>query len=328
MKTPNNIDYALTARNHNPFISLLIPVFNEQETVNIFVTTVTNILDNAELKFELIFINDGSKDNTLVQLLKLQEEHNITIINLSRNFGKELALTAGIDFANGDVVIPIDVDMQDPPEVIIDFVSKWRDGYDMVFGIRADRTSDSRIKRVTAEFFYRVFNSMTHIDIPDNAGDFRLIDRQVVDTIRKLPERNRFMKGLFAWVGYPSVGVEYKRQPRTAGKTKWNYWHLWNFALDGITGFSSTPLRVWTYVGAVVSLFSFMYALVTMLKVLILGVDLPGYASLLTVILFLGGLQLLSLGIIGEYIGRIFIEVKDRPLYVVDHVYESNMSQQ
>ena len=197
----------------------------------------------------------------------------------------------------------------------------------MVFGVRVDRASDSTLKRITANSFYRIFNSMTHVDMPGNAGDYRLLDRKVVDVLKKLPERTRFMKGLFAWVGYSSVGVNYKRQARVAGKTKWNYWKLWNFALDGIIGFSSVPLRVWTYVGATVSLFSFVYAIVVMLRVLILGVDLPGYASLLTVILFLGGLQLLSLGVIGEYIGRIFIEVKGRPLYVVESIYQPNESQ-
>lgn len=319
-------DHGLKSREYNPLISLLVPVYNEEESVGLFIESTTRILGDAGLSFEYLFINDGSEDKTLFHLLKLQKNNDITIINLSRNFGKELALTAGIDHARGDVVIPIDVDMQDPPEVIIDFVKKWRDGYDMVIGIRTDRASDSRFKRVTATLFYRIFNSMTHVDIPDNAGDFRLIDHQIVDVMRKLPERNRFMKGIFAWVGYSSVGVNYVRQARAAGKTKWNYWRLWNFALDGITGFSSVPLRVWTYVGAVVSLFSFLYALVTMLKVMILGVDLPGYASLLTVILFLGGLQLLSLGVIGEYIGRIFVEVKGRPLYVVEHIYKSTKS--
>lgn len=311
-----------TPREQNPSISLLVPVYNEEDSLQIFLETTAEILDAAGFSYEYIFINDGSTDSTLACLLQLQNKYAITIINLSRNFGKELALTAGIDYSDGDVVIPIDVDLQDPPELIIDFVAKWRDGYDMVFGVRVDRASDSKLKRVTAGSFYRVFNSMTHVDMPDNAGDYRLLDRKVVEVLRRLPERNRFMKGLFAWVGYASTGVDYERQPRAAGKSKWNYWKLWNFALDGIIGFSSVPLRVWTYIGATVSLISFIYALVVMMRVMILGVDLPGYASMLTIILFLGGLQLLSLGIIGEYIGRIFVEVKGRPLYVIENVYD------
>lgn len=315
-------DMLLTPRSHEPLITLLVPVYNEEESVAIFIDATSKVLGEAGLSFNYIFVNDGSIDNTLATLLGLQKLHDLTIVNLSRNFGKELALTAGIDVANGDVVVPIDVDLQDPPEVIIEFLSEWKKGYDMVYGVRIDRSSDTSFKRITAAAFYRVFNSMTHVDIPNNAGDFRLIDKRIVDVIKKLPERNRFMKGLFAWVGFPSIGVPYERKSRAAGSTKWNYWRLWNFALDGIIGFSTVPLRVWTYIGAAVSLLSFVYALVIMLRVLVLGVDLPGYASILTVILFLGGLQMLSLGVIGEYVGRIFVEVKGRPRYLIEKVYE------
>lgn len=231
-------------------------------------------------------------------------------------------MTAGIDHAAGDVVVPMDADLQDPPEVLPKLLEQWRKGYDVVYGIRRDRSSDGRTKRVTAGMFYRLFNRLAHDEIPENVGDFRLMDRLVVDALRRLPERNRFMKGLFAWVGYPSIGVEYTRPERVAGETKFSYWKLWNFALDGLVSFSSLPLRVWTYAGMTVALGAVVFAVVIVLRTLVFGRDVPGYASIMTVLLLLGGIQLISLGVIGEYLSRLFIESKQRPLYLLQGVYQ------
>ena len=226
-----------------------------------------------------------------------------------------------MEASEGDVVVLIDADLQDPPTLIADMLQKWREGYDVVYGVRRSRNEDSLAKRVTADGFYRVFNSLTSIPVPANTGDFRLMDRRVADRLRELPERTRFMKGLFSWLGYRSAAVYYDRPGREQGQTSWSYWKLWNFALDGLTSFSTMPLRVWTYVGLTVSLLSFIYASFLVFRTLVIGIDLPGYASLMVVILFLGGIQLISLGVLGEYLGRVFIEVKQRPIYLVDRVY-------
>ena len=310
-------------RNINPLITLLVPVFNEEESIDIFIETVSKTLGEAALAYEFLFINDGSTDNTLPKLLDyVNSNSKVTVINLSRNFGKEAAITAGIDYANGDVVVPIDVDLQDPPEVIIEFVERWKEGYDMVCGLRVCRKSENLWKRLSAGLFYRVFNHFSPIQIPENAGDFRLLDRRAVETLRKLSERNRFMKGLFSWVGFSSTAVIYKRPERTEGISKWSSWRLWNLAIDGIVGFSSIPLCVLGYVGLIVSIISFFYGLFIIAYTVLIGRQLPGYASLMTVILFLGGIQLFSVGIIGEYIGRLIVEVKNRPIYIVDGVYK------
>jgi len=309
-------------RTPNPLISLVVPVFNEEESVALYVQTTRSVLETAGLEFEIIFINDGSLDGTMQRLMELAEaDKRIHVINLSRNFGKELALTAGIDHAIGDVLVPMDVDLQDPPEIIPKFLDKWREGYDVVYGVRSCRKYDSVAKRTTAALFYGIFNWVSPLQVPENAGDFRLIDRRVADVIRQMPERNRFMKGLFAWVGFNSVGVPYERPQRAAGSTKWGSWRLWNFALDGLFSFSTLPLRVWTYIGGIVAFFSFFYGSFIVILALTKGIDIPGYASLLTVVLFLGGLQLLSIGVLGEYLGRLFIEAKGRPLYVIESVY-------
>jgi glycosyltransferase involved in cell wall biosynthesis len=316
-------------RPSNPVVSIIVPVLNEEESVDLFVQTVRRELEKAVLDFEILFINDGSFDKTLDRLIGLiEQDRRIRVINFSRNFGKEVALTAGIDHAAGDVLIPMDVDLQDPPDLIPVFLEKWREGYDVVYGVRSSRRHDNVVKRTTAALFYSIFNSLSHLHVPENAGDFRLIDRRVAETIRQMPERNRFMKGLFAWVGYNSVGIPYERPKRAAGNTKWSNWRLWNFALDGLISFSTLPLRVWTYIGGGVALFSFTYGSFIIVRTLILGVDIPGYASLLTVILFLGGLQMLSIGVLGEYLGRLFIEVKARPLYVVESIYPPHASPQ
>jgi len=307
----------------------VVPVFNEEESVALYLKTTCSVLEAADMDFEIVFINDGSSDATLPRLMALADaDKRVRIVNLSRNFGKELALTAGIDHAIGDVLVPMDVDLQDPPEVIPNFLGKWREGYDVVYGVRSCRRHDSLAKRTTAAMFYGIFNRLSNLQVPGNAGDFRLIDRRVADIIRQMPERNRFMKGLFAWVGFKSVGVPYERPPRAAGITKWGSWRLWNFALDGLFSFSTLPLRVWTYIGAIVAFLSFSYGSFIVILALTLGIDIPGYASLLTVVLFLGGLQLLSIGVLGEYLGRLFIEVKGRPLYVVDSTYPPDLSAQ
>ncbi len=305
-------------------LSLVVPAYNEEESIQAFIDTIDKELPTLRDQLEIVFVNDGSRDRTRKVIEEvIEKDPRVTLVNLARNFGKEAAMTAGLHHARGDAVIPMDVDLQDPPELILEFVRLWQDeGYDTVYGVRTDRNADTPMKRLTAGGFYRLFNAVsTTTRIPENAGDFRLMDRRVVEVIKQLPERNRFMKGLFAWAGFNSVGVPYERPARLAGETKFNYWKLWNFALDGFFSFSSWPLRVWSYVGAGVAMLSFLYILVIITKVLFFGVDMPGYASLMSVILFLGGMQLISIGVLGEYLGRMFLEVKQRPVFVVEGVY-------
>ena len=268
-------------------------------------------------------MDDGSTDSTLSELIELtKKDTRFHILEFSRNFGKEAALSAGIDFANGDAVIPIDADLQDPPELIIKMVQLWKDGAEVVLAKRVDRSTDSFMKRKTASLFYKLHNKLsTSMRIPENVGDFRLMDRVVVDALKQLPERQRFMKGLFAWVGFKSVTVEYSRSSRSAGETKFSGWRLWNFALEGITSFSLVPLKIWTYFGLFGAFLAFLYASFIIVRTLIFGIVLPGYASLLVVVLFFGSLQLISIGILGEYIGRIYFETKNRPLYIVRKRY-------
>ncbi|WP_295140976.1 glycosyltransferase family 2 protein [uncultured Reyranella sp.] len=307
----------------DPLLSLVVPVFNEEETIAPFLSTVVPLLERHGVRFEIVFVNDGSRDDTFARLFhRSRSDRRLRIVNLSRNFGKEAALTAGIDYARGDILVPMDIDLQDPPELIGSFVARWREGYDIVYGIRTARHTDTPAKRVSAGWFYRVFNSMSPVRIPPNVGDFRLVDRRAVEVLRQLPERNRFMKGLFAWVGFNSVGVPYERPERVAGTSKFNFWRLWNFAIDGVVSFSTAPLRAWFYVGLAIATVAVLYALFIVTRVLIFGVDTPGYASLLIAILLMGAIQLLSLGIIGEYLGRLFVEVKGRPIYVVEGIYE------
>jgi len=311
-------------RTSDPLISIIVPVFNEEESVDLFCDTLIPLLERGRLRFEIVFVNDGSRDGTFERLLlRGTDDARLRVVNLSRNFGKEAAMTAGIDQARGDALVPMDIDLQDPPEVIEAFVARWREGYDVVYGVRTERANDTRAKRVSAGWFYRIFNSLSPVRIPANVGDFRLVDRRAIEVLRQLPERNRFMKGLFAWVGFNAIGVEYSRPARAAGSTKFNFWRLWNFALDGLVSFSTAPLRAWFYVGLVVAAVAFIYATFITTRVIIFGVDTPGFASLFVAVLGLGGIQLLSLGIIGEYLGRLFLEVKGRPIYVVEGVYES-----
>ena len=303
-----------------PLISIIAPVKNEEDTILPFIERVGAILDGVARQdgWEILFVDDGSTDATLAAIVTANmRDPRVRAISLSRNFGKEAALSAGLDHARGSAVIPMDVDMQDPPEVLPEMIAKWRDGYEMVFGVRRCRESDGFAKRVTAGLYYRAHNMVSSDKIPENVGDFRLMDRKVVDVIRKMPERNRFMKGLFAWAGFKQAAVEYDRAEREHGSTKFNYWKLWTLALDGITSASTVPLRIWSYVGALVALFAIGFAGWLTVETLIFGNPVPGYASLMTSVLFLGGIQLISLGVLGEYVGRILTETKQRPLYVV-----------
>lgn len=304
-------------------VSLLVPVKDEEAALPAFLARVIPILANLKLggealSWEILFIDDGSEDRTLAAIMAAHaKEPRVVGLSFSRNFGKEAALSAGLDYARGQAVIPIDVDLQDPPEVIGPMLAKWREGFEVVYGVRRDRATDSLPKRLTADLYYRAHNQLSRDKIPEHAGDFRLLDRKVVEVIRSMPERNRFMKGLFAWSGFRQAAVEYDRNERELGKTKFNYWKLWTLAIDGITSASTVPLRVWSYLGGVVALVGLLFAFYVIIKTLWFGVDVRGYPSLMVAVLFFGGLQLLSLGILGEYVGRILVEVKHRPIYVI-----------
>ncbi len=308
-------------------ISLVVPCHNEAPALARFHRTLTQALDTVpDARFEIVFVNDGSTDDTLSTLLALRRaDARIRIIDFTRNFGKEAALSAGIDEARGEAVIPIDADLQDPPALIPVMIERWRNGAEVVLARRTNRASDSFAKRVAAGLYYRVHNRLSEVKLPENVGDFRLMDRRVVTALRRLPERRRFMKGLFAWVGFPTEVVEYVRDPRAAGESKFSGWRLWNFALEGITSFSTVPLRCWTYIGVSLAFLSLAYGSYITLRTIIHGVDVPGYASLLVGILFLGGIQLVGIGVIGEYVGRIYYEAKGRPLYLVRRRYQSSV---
>lgn len=303
-------------------ISIVVPCYNEEESIDNFMDTITPILEDIGMRYEIIFINDGSSDNTLKKLLEAKKRNShIRILDFSRNFGKEAALTAGLEKSRGKAVIPIDIDLQHPPHIIKEFIKKWQEGYDVVVGKRLNRSGESFLKKLTAKYFYKLHNKISDIEIPYNVGDFRLMSRKVVDSINSLPENQRFMKGLFAWVGYKTAVVEYIQEERALGSSKFSGWKLWNLAIDGITSFSIAPLRIWLYFGTVISLLSFLYGSFIVIKTLIYGSDVPGYASMITVILFLGGVQLIGIGVLGEYIGRIYRESKRRPVYIIDNEY-------
>lgn len=307
--------------NPDKTVSFVIPVYNEEAAIGPFFDGMAHVLGEIAARgygVELLFIDDGSRDGTLAALTaRVGRDRRVRVLEFSRNFGKEAALTAGLDAARGDALIPIDVDLQDPPQVILRLLDAWEQGHEVVLGHRTDRASDSLLKRASARWFYRVVNAVADTPVPENVGDFRLIDRCVADALRRLPERRRFMKGLFAWVGFRTAVVDYRRAPRVAGTTKFSGWKLWNLALEGITSFSTAPLRLWTYVGAAVAVLAFFYALYIVFRVLWLGIDLPGYASLLVAVLFMGGVQLIGIGVLGEYLGRVYSEVKQRPTYIV-----------
>jgi glycosyltransferase involved in cell wall biosynthesis len=301
-------------------LSVIVPVKDEEQAIAPFVTRVAPILDGlfADGAWEILFVDDGSDDATLPAIHAAHNrEPRVRALSLSRNFGKEAALSAGLDHASGRAVVPMDVDLQDPPEVIGAMLAKWREGYEVVYGVRRNRSTDSLPKRLTADLYYRAHNYLSDDKIPEHAGDFRLLDRSVVEVIRSMPERNRFMKGLFAWGGFRQAAVEYDRSPRTVGQTKFRYWKLWTLALDGITSASTMPLRIWSYIGVVIAFFAMIYALFVIVRTTLFGIDVPGYPSQMVAILFFGGLQLISLGVLGEYVGRILVETKQRPIYVV-----------
>ncbi|MDR3187052.1 MAG: glycosyltransferase family 2 protein [Holosporaceae bacterium] len=302
-------------------ISIIVPFYNESESIDGFFSAIMPILKRLKLSFEILCINDGSKDGTLEQLIRKKKQFpQLKIINFSRNFGKDAAITAGIDFAEGNCAIPIDCDLQDPPDLIADMVKKWREGFDMVLAKRSDRSEDSSLKRITAGMFYRVYNLLSDTELPENVGDFRLLDRRVIDAVKAFPERRRFMKGLFAFAGFKTTSIEYKRPERSKGTSKWSYWRLWGYAVDGITSFSIFPLKISIYLGMLVTFLAFSRGLWIFFRTVFCGVDVPGYASTTVALLLLGGIQLMSLGVIGEYIGGIYNESKKRPIYIVRDV--------
>lgn len=301
-------------------VSIIVPAYNEQEVICEFHRRLTGVLEQlTDYEFEVIYVNDGSRDKTLGLILTLAgNDQRIQLLDLSRNFGKEVAMSAGIDHARGAAAIIIDADLQDPPELIPEMLMAWRQGNDMVCMQRTSRDGESFLKKFTAHSFYKLMGHFGETRIPENVGDFRLMSRPVVDALKLLPERTRFMKGLFSWVGFKTCLLPYHRDARHAGVTKWNYWRLWNFALEGLTSFTVAPLKVASYAGLLTSLCALGYGVFVLIKTLVYGDPVPGYPSLMVVVLFLGGLQLLALGIIGEYLGRLFIEAKQRPLYLLN----------
>lgn len=304
-------------QNKEVYISCVLPVYNEEANIEAFIKSLGQVLSNLSHRYEIIIIDDGSRDQTLEKICKLVSDYHVKVLGLSRNFGKEIALTAGLEHASGEVVIFMDADFQHPVEVLPVFLQNWAQGYDMVYGKRQTRESESWLKRNFANLFYWLMQKITHINIPEDAGDFRLMDRKIVEALKTFPERTRFMKGLYAWVGFKSIGIPFEVQERAAGKTSWGFGKLTELAITGITSFSDVPLRVWGWVGFSISLLSLIYAIFIVTITLIYGADLPGFPTLVVAIMFLGGIQLLSIGILGEYIARIFTEVKQRPKYLL-----------
>ncbi len=300
-------------------ISLVVPFYNEEESIRAFADAVLPVLNAIpEAAWEIICVDDGSQDQTLAGLLALAAgEPRVRVIELSRNFGKEAALTAGLEAARGDAVIPMDADLQDPPELIARMVGAWREGAEVVLARRTDRSTDTMLKRGTASLFYRLNRHISNIELPENVGDFRLMDRAVVEALKQLPERQRFMKGLFAWLGFKTVTLDYVRTPRVAGKSKFSGFRLWNFAMEGFTSFSTTPLKIWTYLGALGAVVALVYAVFIVFRTIFFGNPVPGYASIFVAVTFFGSVQLISIGVLGEYIGRIYVETKQRPVYLV-----------
>jgi glycosyltransferase involved in cell wall biosynthesis len=309
-----------------PLVSIVVPFYNEGVGVALFHEHLSSALDGVgHARFEVVCVDDGSDDDTLAMLIAVAErDSRFRVIELSRNFGKEAALSAGLDAAAGDAAIPMDADLQDPPAMIERLIAAWQQGADVVLAHRIERRSDTFLKRTSAQLFYRFHNKLSDTRIPENVGDFRLMNRAALDALRNLPERNRFNKGLFAWVGFRTAIVDYARNPRAAGTTKFSGWKLWNFALEGLTSFSTAPLRLWTYLGGIGAAAATVYGSFSIVRTLIHGVDVPGYASLLVIVLFVGSVQLIGIGVLGEYIGRIYVETKQRPRYIVRRVYSQS----
>ncbi len=307
----------------SPTLSIVAPAYNEERNIPAFLAAMIPVLEGIGETFEIIFVNDGSRDGTLGMLAAASsQDPRIKVVGLARNFGKDIALSAGLAHATGKAVIPIDCDLQHPPELIPEFVAKWREGYDMVIGVRSKRDEEGFIRRTLSQTYYKVMRSMTSVEIPPNAGDFRLLDRKILDVINKMPERHRFMKGIFAWPGFKVASIEFQaRQRANDTVTSWSFIKLWRFALDGLFSFSTAPLKLWTYIGLLSAGGAFVYLAITLIQKLFFGISAPGYASLLVVLLFFNGLLMISNGIQGEYIARIFEEVKGRPLYVVGQTF-------
>jgi polyisoprenyl-phosphate glycosyltransferase len=304
-----------------PLLSIVVPAYNEETNLRPLFDKLEAVLQPITADYEIVVVNDGSTDHTLSILYDIQgRDPHLVVVDLARNFGKEIAMTAGIELASGQAVVPIDADLQDPPELIASFVAKWQEGYEVVYGVRTERQGETWFKRLSAGAFYRFINHISDTPIPCDTGDYRLLDRRVVEVLKRMPERARFMKGLFAWVGFRQIGVPFERPARFHGRTKWSYLRLWRFALNGIFSFSVAPLKVCTLLGSVLGALSIGYMLYLFVRTLVHGVDVPGYASLMVVVLFMGGIQLLGIGILGEYIARIFDEAKQRPLYVIREI--------
>lgn len=306
-------------------LTVVVPAYNESAVLREFNARLMAVFDSMDVDAAVLYVDDGSRDDTWEIIAGLSAaDTRVAGLKLSRNFGKEAAMTAGLDQVDADAVMVIDADLQDPPELIPQFVERWREGCDVVYGQRLERDGESIVKRATAAAFYRVMQRLSSTSIPPDTGDFRLMSRRALDALRGLRERQRFMKGLFAWVGYRQCAFPYRRDRRHAGISKFNYWKLWNFALEGITSFSTAPLRIATYVGLVTALAAFGFGVWIVIKTLMFGNPVAGYPSLMTVVLFLGGMQMMALGAIGEYLGRLYMESKARPLYLVDQWRPAN----
>lgn len=323
MATIRNANQVSTSE--NGMISIVVPAFNEAEGLERFHDRLSAVLEEVPVRAEIVYVNDGSEDDTSGVIRRIgAQDRRVAFVDLSRNFGKEIALTAGLDHARGDAAIVIDADLQDPPELIPELLARWQDGYDVVYARRTARDGDSWLKKLTAFAFYRLMHRTADVSIPQDTGDFRLLSRRAIEAVVKLRERHRFMKGLFAWIGYRQVAVSYRREPRHAGKTKWNYWRLWNFAIEGITSFTAAPLKLASYLGLATAFAAFLYAAWIIYKTLMFGESVRGYPSLMVAVLFLGGVQLITIGILGEYIGRMFDETKNRPLYLVQEYHPAD----
>ena len=319
---------AIPARREKPrpdLLSIVCPAYNEEENLIAFHKALAKVMRRLDQNFEVVFVNDGSCDRTLSIMRALREAHsNTAIVDLSRNFGKEIALTAGLDYARGDAVVLMDADLQHPPQVIGEMIDGWREGYDVVYAQRRARKDERWLRRATAEGFYRLMNRIGQAPIPPNVGDFRLLSRKAADAVASLREHHRFMKGVFAWVGFPSKAVLFDVDKRFAGKSKWNFWKLWNFSIEGVTSHTLAPLKISTYLGLAVAVLSFAYGFIVLGKTLLFGDPVPGFPTLAVIVLFLGGVQLIVLGVIGEYLGRVFNETKNRPLYFTNEVSPSD----
>lgn len=304
--------------NHRVFVSCVVPVYNEDKNIDLFLFTLGGFLKEITNNYEIIFIDDGSSDYSALKIKEhIKTDHHLKLLRFSRNFGKEKAISCGLKYASGDVCVIMDADLQHPVAVIKTFLEKWATGYDMVYAYRQNRQDEGFIKKHFTKLFYRITNLISDVKMPEDASDFRLLDKGVVAALNNLPESNRFMKGLYAWVGFKSVGVPYEVQKRHDGQSSFKFWKLLDLATTGITSFSNLPLKIWSYIGVVISFFAFIYGLCIILGTLFFGKDTPGYATIVVSIMFFGGIQLISIGILGEYIARIFTEVKGRPHYII-----------